>query len=220
VDCVQEQQRGLENLFSYDTDIYSGAKMKISTIFFCALILSLAISNSPPSTAFSAFGFGSSSSGQKIGYVDVAEILRNSKWANEIEMVAKRRQEKVRKELSEINRRYREMRDQFEKKRAVLSAKARMKQAEDLRMLEQEGNKLVRESQAQNAQLQHELMPPLIAKLKEIVRQIAEKEHYDYVMDKAVLIGRTSSKEDLTSRVLTELNNATPSTLLGAKRAN
>ena len=193
--------------------------MKIAKMFFCALIVSSVTLNSSPSIALSPFKFGSSSSEQKIGYVDVAEILRNSKWASEIQMAAKKQQEDLRKQLSEINRRYKEVQERFEKKRAVLSAKARMKQVEELQMLEQEGNELLRRSRSKYTQLQQELMPPLIAKLKEIVRQIAEKDHYDCVMDKAVLIG-TSSKEDLTSRVLTELNNVTPSNPLGTIRAN
>jgi outer membrane protein len=193
--------------------------MKIAKMFLCALIFSFVISNPATSTAFSPFGFGSSSSEQKIGYVDVAEVLRSSKWGGEIQMAAKKQQEDLRNRLSEINRRYKEMQERFEKKRAVLSAKERMKQVEALQMLEQKGNELLRRSRSKYAQLQQELMPPLIAKLKEIVRLIAQKDHYDYVMDKAVLIG-TSRKEDLTSRVLTELNNVTPSNPLGTIRAN
>jgi outer membrane protein len=193
--------------------------MKIAEMLFCALIFSTVTLNSSPSIALSPFKFGSSSSEQKIGYVDVAEILRNSKWGSQIQMAAKKQQEDLRNQLSEINRRYKEVQERFEKKRSVLSAKARMKQVEELQMLEQEGNELLRRSRSKYAQLQQEFMPPLIAKLKEIVRQIAEKDRYDYVMDKAVLIG-TSSKEDLTSRVLTELNSVTPSNLLGTIRAN
>jgi outer membrane protein len=184
-------------------------------------MLSLILSNSFSSRAlaFSAFGFHSSSSNQKIGYVDVAEVLKSSNWGNEIEMEFKRQQNRLRRELDEISRRYKEMRDRFEKKSSVLNSKARMKQNADLQMLEQEGNELVRKSRSDYSQLQQKLMPPLIAKLKEIVHRIAEKEHYDYVMDKAVLIG-TSSKDDLTKRVLTDLNDATPSNPLGTIRAN
>jgi outer membrane protein len=184
-----------------------------------AIILCFIISNSFSSIAFSAFGFSSSSSSssQKIGYVDVKEVLLKSRWGNEIQIEVTRQKNTLRSELAQISRRYEEMRDQFEKKKAALNAKSRRIQAADLQMLEQKGKELLQKSRSKYAELQQKLMTPLLAKLMEVVNQIAKKDHYDHIMDKAALI-YAEGKDDLTSRVLTELNNATPSNPLGAIR--
>jgi outer membrane protein len=188
-----------------------------------AIILCYIISNSFSSIASAALGFSSSSSSSsksnKIGYVDVKEGLTKSRWGNEIQMEADRQKDRLRNELAQIGSRYKEMRDQFEKKKAALNSKSRMKQAADLQVLEQEGKELLQKSRSKYAELQQKLMAPLVAKLMEVVNQIAKKDHYDHIIDKAALI-YAAGKDDLTSRVLTELNNATPSNPLGATRVD
>jgi outer membrane protein len=155
-----------------------------------------------------------SSKSPRIGYVDVQEVLSKSRWGGEVEREGKKQMENIQSQLLEKSKVFKEKKDRFEKKIAVLDSKAKRKQSEELQMLEHEMNELYRKSQAQYSQLQEKLLTPLFGKLKEVIKQVANKDHYDYVLNKTTIM-YYSGIDDLTNRVLVELNNATPANPLG-----
>jgi outer membrane protein len=159
--------------------------------------------------AITCSAFGASSSSPHVGYVDVKDVLSRSRWGGEVEKEAKNQKDKFQAALMEKGKAYKEKKDQFEKKKAVLDQKAKKKQSEELQKMEQEMNEVLKKSQTQYAQLQEKLLAPLFGKLREVIRQVANKDHFDYVLNKAAIM-YDSGKDDLTNRVLVELNNATP----------
>lgn len=107
---------------------------------------------------------------------------------------------------------FKEKREEFEKKRAVLDEKARTKQQEDLGKMQADAQRLIEENQRHMGQLQEQLIPPFRQKIMDVAQQIARKDSYDLVIDKGVLL-YAGDKDDLTSRVISELDKVTPSTL-------
>ena len=98
------------------------------------------------------------------------------------------------------------------KKKSVLDEKARTKQAQELGSLQQEAEKLLMESQAQMTRLQEQLIPPMNEKILDVAKQIGRKDGFDYILDKSAVLF-SSDKDDLTTKVIADLDKVTPSTL-------
>jgi outer membrane protein len=148
----------------------------------------------------------------KIGFVDVRAVQAKSRWGDQVKQELKRQKDKLQADIEQKSKGYKEKRDEFEKKKAVLDEKARTKQQQELQTMQQELEKMLMESQGQMTRLQEQLIPPLNDKIAEIARQIGSKDSYDIILDKSAII-YSSGKDDLTSKVISELDKVTPATL-------
>ena len=155
-----------------------------------------------------SYGAGSG----KVGFVDIGAVQSRSRWGTMIRDEIKRETDKAKTTIEPKLQAFKEKREEFEKKRAVLDEKARTKQADDLGRMQQEAQRLIEENQRHMAQMQEQFVPPFRQKVMDVASQVARKEGYDMVMDKAVLL-YAGDKDDLTSRVISELDRVTPSTL-------
>jgi outer membrane protein len=173
-------------------------KTKISLfVSICVLALS-----------FSAYGAGAG----KIGVVDVRAVQSKSRWGEMIKQDLKRQKDKLQADLEQKTNAFKAKRDEFEKKRAVLDEKSKTKQAQELQAMQQEGEKMLMESQSQMSRAQEQLIPPMNEKILEVARQIGKKDGYDYILDKSAVLF-SNEKDDLTSRVVSELDRVTPASL-------
>ena len=155
-----------------------------------------------------SYGAGSG----KVGFVDIGAVQSRSRWGTMIRDEIKRETDKAKTQIEPKLQAFKEKREEFEKKRAVLDEKARAKQQDDLGRLQQEAQRLIEENQRHMGQMQEQFVPPFRQKVMDVASQVARKEGYDMVMDKAVLL-YAGDKDDLTSRVISELDKVTPSTL-------
>jgi outer membrane protein len=155
-----------------------------------------------------SYGAGSG----KVGFVDIGAVQSRSRWGTMIRDEIKRETDKAKTQIEPKLQAFKEKREEFEKKRAVLDEKARAKQADDLGKMQQEAQRLIEENQRHMGQMQEQFVPPFRQKVMDVASQVARKEGYDMVMDKAVLL-YAGDKDDLTSRVISELDKVTPSTL-------
>ncbi len=101
-------------------------------------------------------------------------------------------------------RRLREERE-FEKKQSVLDAKSKTQKEQELRDMQQEGQKFLMVSKGKL----NELQAILAKKVHEVVEKVARDEKYDFVFEKTSLV-YSSSKDDITKRVATELDKLPP----------
>jgi outer membrane protein len=161
----------------------------------------------------SAVAASGASAAGKIGFVDLQAIQGKSRWGDMIRQEVKRYKDKTQAEVEPKLKAIKEKGEEFEKKRAVLDEKARSKQQQELQTMQQEAQKLIQDAQAQMNKMQDQFIPPFTQKLREVTQQIARKDGYDLVLDKAVVLASGSDKEDLTSRVISELDKVTPATL-------
>ncbi len=160
-------------------------------------------------SAAAAFGAGAG----KVGFVDLQAIQAKSRWGDMIRQEVKRERDKVQAQVEPKLKAIKEKSDEFEKKRAVLDEKARSKQQQELQSLQQEAQKLLQDAQGEMSKMQDQLIPPFSQKIREVTQQIARKDNYDLILDKAVVLASGSDKDDLTTRVISELDKVTPSTL-------
>ena len=161
-------------------------------------------------SAAAAFG---APAGGKIGFVDLQAIQGKSRWGDMIRQEVKRYKDKTQAEVEPKLKAIKEKGEEFEKKRAVLDEKARNRQQQELQTMQQEAQRLLQEAQAQMSKMQDQLIPPFTQKLREVAQQIARKDGYEMILDKAVVLASGSDKDDVTSRVISELDKVTPATL-------
>jgi outer membrane protein len=148
----------------------------------------------------------------KIGVVDVRVVQSKSRWGEMIKQELKRQKDKLQADFEQKTKTFKEKAEEFEKKKAVLDEKSKTRQAQELTTMRQEGEKLAMESQSQMSRMQEQLIPPMNEKILEIARQIGKKDSYDLVLDKSAVLF-SSDKDDLTSKVISELDRATPASL-------
>jgi Skp family chaperone for outer membrane proteins len=148
----------------------------------------------------------------KIGCVDLGAVQARSRWGDMIRQEMKRETDKAKVQLEPKANAFKEKVAEFEKKKAVLDEKARTKQQQELATMQQDAQRLIEESQKRVGQMQEQLIPPFKQKLMEVAKQVALKDGYDLIVDKAVLL-HVSDKDDLTTKVISELDKVTPSTL-------
>jgi outer membrane protein len=119
--------------------------------------------------------------------------------------------EKIKHEVDEKAKAFKTAREEFEKKKDVMDEKARNKRLKELQDMQNEGEKLIMESNAKLSKLSQELSAPLVEKIIEIVKRIGKDDKFDYVFerDKGGIVF-ANDKEDLTERIISELNKVTP----------
>jgi len=151
--------------------------------------------------------------GGKIGFVDLGQIQAKSRWGDMIRQEIKKEKDKLQAQVEPKVQAIKAKGEEFEKKRAVLDEKARNKQQQEIQALQAEAQRLLAQAQSDMSKMQDQLIPPFSAKIREVAQQIARKDNYDLIMDKAVVLATTSDKDDLTSRVISELDRVTPASL-------
>ena len=76
----------------------------------------------------------------------------------------------------------------------------------------QEGEKLAQETNQKLGKLRSDLFDPISNKVVEIVRKVAKDQGYDYVFEREKAgLAVAPDKDDLTKKVLEELDKASPS---------
>jgi outer membrane protein len=137
--------------------------------------------------------------------------LQTSKWGKQSNDEFKVSGEKIKQEVDGKARAFKTAREEFEKKREVMDEKARNKRQKELQDMQSEGEKLIMESNAKLSKLSQELSAPLVEKIIEIVKRIGKDDKYDYIFerDKGGIV-YANEKEDLTDRIISELDKVTP----------
>ncbi len=144
----------------------------------------------------------------KIGYVSIMEVLesysgyKDAKGRLEKAMVAKR------KELQALEKDLMEMQQEYEKKKAILSEKAKeekqyimQKKLEDYQNIQLQAN---RELQAKEQQMTE----VLLEELRDYIGVVAKKEGIDLVLDKTAVLYQKAEGADITEQVIEYVDKA------------
>ncbi len=141
----------------------------------------------------------------KIGVVDAVGALQQSQWGRQATEEMKKEAEKLDAELDQKQKAFAGKREEFEKKQSVLDAKSKTQKEQELKDMQQEGQKFLMDSKGKL----NELQAILAKKVHEVVERVARDEKYDFVFEKTSLV-YSSSKDDITKRVATELDKLPP----------
>jgi outer membrane protein len=139
----------------------------------------------------------------KVGFVSSERILRDSEPARAAEQKLLQEFAKRDKELQDMGARLKTTADKLEKEGPVLPEADRTRRQREVQDMDREFQRKQREFREDLNQRKNEELQALLERAQRIVRQLAEQEKYDVVLQDAVYVG---PRIDITDKVLKILN--------------
>ena len=140
----------------------------------------------------------------KIGYVNSERILRDSAPARAATQKLEAEFAKRDRELQEMAQRLKAQAERFDKEAPVMAEADRVRRQRELAETDRELQRRQREFREDLNQRRNEELQALLERAQRLVRQIAEQEKYDLILQDAVYF---SPRVDITDKVLRALNN-------------
>jgi outer membrane protein len=140
----------------------------------------------------------------KLGVVNSDRILRDSTPARAAMQKLEAEFSKRDKELQEIGARLKSSAERFEKDGPVMTETDRVRRQRELADADREFQRKQREFREDFNQRRNEELQALLERTNRIIRQIAEQEKYDLIVQEAVYF---NPRIDITEKVLRTLNN-------------
>lgn len=141
----------------------------------------------------------------RIGFVNTDRIFREASLAKAAQ--AKLEQEFLRreKEVQNLATQFKAASEKFEREAPTLAESQRVIRQRQLITQDQEFQRKQREFQEDLNLRKNEELQTVLERANRVIKQIAEAEKYDLVIQEAVYI---NPKHDITDKVLSSLNNA------------
>jgi len=140
----------------------------------------------------------------KLGYVNTERILRDAVPAKAAQQKLEQEFSKRDKELQELAARLKAMSERLERDAAVLSETDRVRRQREFSDLEKDFQRKQREFREDLNQRRNEELAQVVERANRVIKQIAEQEKYDFVLQEAVY---ASPRVDITEKVLRALAN-------------
>jgi outer membrane protein len=140
----------------------------------------------------------------KIGYVSSERILRDSAQAKAAEQKLTQEFAKRDKDLQDMGAKLKASADKLDKEGPVLAESERTRRQREVQDMDREFQRKRREFQEDLNQRKNEELQALLERAQRIVRQLAEQEKYDLILQDAVYVG---PRVDITDRVLKTLDS-------------
>lgn len=141
----------------------------------------------------------------KIGVVNSDRILRDSAPARAAMQKLEGEFSKRDKELQDMGSRLKSGAERFEKDAPVMTETDRSRRQRELAEMDREFQRKQREFREDFNQRRNEELQALLERTNRIIRQLAEQEKYDLIVQEAVYF---NPRIDITEKVLRALNNS------------
>lgn len=141
----------------------------------------------------------------KVGLVNSERILREAQLARTAEQRLETEFAKRDKEIQDLGTRLRTLAEKLEKESAVLSESERSRRQREVAELDRDLQRKQREFREDLNQRRNEEMAQIQERAQRIIRQIAEAEKFDLIVQEAIYF---SPRIDITERVIRALNAA------------
>jgi len=138
----------------------------------------------------------------KIGYVNTERILRDAAPAKAAQQKLEQEFSKRDKELQEMAARLRSLSERLERDAAVINDSERSRRQREFSELDKEFQRKQREFREDLNQRRNEELGQVVERANKVIRQIAEQEKYDFILQEAVF---ASPRVDITEKVLRSL---------------
>lgn len=157
-----------------------------------------------------AFISQSAFSQQKIGYVDSKVILETIQDAKDAQTNLDNLVQKWKLELQQLNDSLILMKDDFEKKKLILTEKIRQQKEDEIKATEKRINDFKQGKFGESGeyfQKQAELMKPVQDRIFKAIQDVAKEGGYDFVIDRSsqLMLLYMNDKYDLTQKVIKKL---------------
>lgn len=140
----------------------------------------------------------------KIGVVNTERILRDSAPAKAAQQKLENEFAKRQKEIEDLSARLKAQSERYEKESATLSESERSRRQRELSDLDRDVQRRQREFREDLNQRRSEEYAALIERANRVIKQMAEVEKIDLILQDAVHV---SSRLDITDKVIRALNN-------------
>jgi len=140
----------------------------------------------------------------RIGFVNTERILRDAAPAKASQQKLEQEFSRREKELQDVAARLKSMGERIDRDGAVMSESDRQRRQREYADLEKEFQRKQREFREDLNQRRNEELAQVIEKANRVIKQIAEQEKYDIILQEAVF---ASPRIDITEKVLRALNS-------------
>ncbi|MFA5181702.1 MAG: OmpH family outer membrane protein [Syntrophales bacterium] len=166
---------------------------------FCAIVVGLVFSLS--------LGNPQLSSAEKIGFVNVEEVLMNSDTGKAAGEEIKKSYDKTKKNIQDKEKELQRLKDELEKQRPVLTEKAMKDKEQVYQKKFRDYQDLVKDANEDIQGRRQEFLGKNVPEIMKIVNSIGEKEGYTLIMDLSnPTIAYHAKDNNLTQRVTQEFN--------------
>ncbi len=169
------------------------------TLFFRTLLVSAALAASAIAAQAQADDF-------RVGYVSTDRIFREANSAKSAQAKLETEFSKREKDLNDQGNSLKALSDKFEREAPTLSESQRNTRQKQLVDQDRDFQRKRREFQEDLNARKNEELQAVLERANKIVKQVAEAEKYDLVVQEAVYI---NPKHDITEKVIRALNAAT-----------
>jgi outer membrane protein len=138
----------------------------------------------------------------KIGYINTQRVFQDSPMAKAVKRKLEQEFSKQEQEIQKSVKQARDLQTHLEKEGLTLSETERTKKERELALLSRDIQRNQREFREDLNRRQNEEFAQVHDRARKVIREIAEKEKFDLIVETAVY---ASSRVDLTERVLKAL---------------
>ncbi len=155
---------------------------------------------------------GSALAADKIGFVDVREVMFNSEVGKKATEELNKLYEKKKPQIQESEQEFKKMKEEFDKQRTVLTESAFREKETALEKKFREYQAMMKEANNELQTKQQDLLKNILPEIEKVISVLGEKEKYLAIFDtSAVPIPYYSKTNDLTKRVMEEFNKSNKS---------
>ena len=140
----------------------------------------------------------------RVGFVNTDRIFREANTAKTAQVKLEQEFSRREKELNDIGNNLKGLSDKFEREAPTLSEAQRSQRQKQLVDQDREFPRKRREFQEDLNARKNEELQAVLERANKVVKQVAEAEKYDVVLQEAVYI---NPKHDITDKVIRALNN-------------
>lgn len=145
----------------------------------------------------------------KMAYVDVQEIIKNSKMGKKAFDELKKDQDKKQKELEKKKADIEKMREDLQKKSSVLSEEAAGKKAQEVQEEMMKYNQNAQKAQIELGKKESDLVAPIVDKIKKIIEKVAKEKGLSMVIQSSQttpIVVYAANEVNITKDVLAALD--------------
>ncbi len=152
-----------------------------------------------------ALGMSAHAQDFKVGFVNTDRIFREANTAKAAQAKLEQEFSKREKELNDLGNTLKSLSDKFEREAPTLSESQRAQRQKQLLDQDRDFQRKRREFQEDLNARKNEELQQVLDRANRVVKQVAEAEKYDVVLQEAVYI---NPKHDITDKVIKALNAA------------
>jgi outer membrane protein len=145
----------------------------------------------------------------RIGFVNTDRIFREANTAKSAQAKLEQEFSRREKDLNDMGNSLKAASEKYEREAPTLSESQRVQRQKGLVDMDRDFQRKRREFQEDLNARKNEELQQVLERANRVVKQVAEQEHYDVILQEAVYV---NPKHDITDKVIRALNAATPAT--------